>query len=33
VRLTEKVVTQLKEAALSTGLVINKNKIHKKQQN
>jgi hypothetical protein len=29
---TEEVVTQLKEAALSTGLVINKNKIHKKNQ-
>jgi hypothetical protein len=28
---TEEVVTQLKEAALSTGLVINENKIHEKK--
>jgi hypothetical protein len=32
VRVTEEVVTQLKEAALSTGLVINENKIHEKKQ-
>jgi hypothetical protein len=29
---TEEVVVRLKEAALSTGLVINKNKIHEKKQ-
>jgi hypothetical protein len=33
VRLTEEVMTQLKEAVLSTGLVINKNKILEKKQN
>jgi len=32
VRVSEEVVTQLKEAALSTGLVIIENKIHEKKQ-